>query len=79
MAAILVVQGVAVFAHDLARLLRRMGHTVDIAYSGDDALRAAEAGLEERGASRSTGTSLGSPTTRYKLKVRGVGGREAQD
>ncbi|MGA3198661.1 MAG: ATP-binding protein [Halobacteriota archaeon] len=44
MAAILVVEGEAVFAHDLTRLLRHMGHTVDIACTGDDALRAAEAG-----------------------------------
>jgi len=44
MATILVVEGEAVFAHDLTRLLRHMGHTVDIACTGDDALRAAEAG-----------------------------------
>jgi len=48
MAAILVVGEEVVTAHDLAQLIRQMGHTVDIAYSGEDALCAAEAGLEER-------------------------------
>ncbi len=44
MAAILVVEAEAVIAHDLARLIRQMGHTVDSAHSGEDALRTAEAG-----------------------------------
>lgn len=44
MAAILVVEDEAVIAHDLAHLIRQMGHTVDIAHSGEDALRKAEAG-----------------------------------
>jgi signal transduction histidine kinase len=43
-AAILVVEDEAVLAADLARLIRQMGHTVDIAHSGEDALRTAEAG-----------------------------------
>ena len=43
MAAILVVEAEAVIAHDLARLIRQMGHSVDIAHSGEDALRQAEA------------------------------------
>lgn len=44
MAAILLVEEEAGIARDLARLIRNMGHTVDIAHSGEDALRAAEAG-----------------------------------
>ena len=43
MLAILVVEDEAVIAHDLARLIRQMGHIVDIAHSGEDALRKAEA------------------------------------
>jgi len=43
MVAILVVEDEAVIAHDLARLIRQMGHIVDIAHSGEDALRKAEA------------------------------------
>jgi len=43
MVAILVVEDDAIVAHDLARLIRRTGHTVDIAHSGEDALRKAEA------------------------------------
>ena len=43
MVAILVVEDEAAVARDLARLIRRMGHTVDIAHSGEDALRKAEA------------------------------------
>jgi signal transduction histidine kinase len=42
--AILVVGDEAVLAADLARFIRQMGHTVDIAHSGEDALRTAEAG-----------------------------------
>ena len=44
MVAILVVEDEAVIARDLARLIRQMGHTVDVAHSGEDALRTAEAG-----------------------------------
>jgi signal transduction histidine kinase len=43
MVVILVVEDEAAVAHDLARLIRGMGHTVDIAHSGEDALRKAEA------------------------------------
>lgn len=43
MVAILVVEDEAAVADDLARLIRRMGHTVYIAHSGEDALRKAEA------------------------------------
>jgi signal transduction histidine kinase len=42
--AILVVEDEAVIAADLARFIRQMGHTVDIAHSGEDALRTAEVG-----------------------------------
>jgi len=42
MVAILVVEGEAAIALDLERLIRHMGHTVNIAYSGEDALRTAE-------------------------------------
>jgi signal transduction histidine kinase len=43
MVAILVVEDETAVADDLARLIRQMGHTVDIAHSGEDALRKAEA------------------------------------
>jgi len=42
--AILVVEDEVGIAADLARFIRQMGHTADIAHSGEDALRTAEAG-----------------------------------
>jgi CheY-like chemotaxis protein len=42
MVAILVVEEEAAIALDLERLIRHMGHTVNIAHSGEDALRTAE-------------------------------------
>ena len=44
MVAILVVEDEVGIAADLARLIRQMGHTADIAHSGEDALRTAEVG-----------------------------------
>ena len=79
MVAILVVEDEAVIARDLARLLRHMDYTVDIAYSGDDALRAAEAGLEEREGFSKHGYFPRFTNHPIQAQSAGCGEREAQD
>ncbi len=56
-----------------------MCHTVDIAYSGDDALRAAEAGLEEREGFSKHGYFPRFTNHPIQAQSAGCGERETQD